>query len=193
MVNDNTAKTIFSLARYNNGKFKSDKQADFILRALEAIKQAEVERIKSTGTGEEELQRLGTHFASYASNYGAVVDYYAKWDNEGITQITSVAAKSHKKKVIFNKKEEATYQKQKADSNSQWRDTYTKYIEAVKPFIQQLEAKIKQLEQQKQALLDKGMDKEAARVDRMIKDEQNEMRNSLRDIAEWEAQLEKLK
>lgn len=193
MVNDNISKSIFSLARYNNGKFKSDKQADFIVRALEAIKQAEEGRIKSTGTGEEELQRLGTHFASYASNYGAVVDYYAKWNNEGITKITKKAVKSGKESVIFQRKDDAVYQKQKADSNSEWRETYKKHIEATKPYVQQLEAKIKQLEQEKQALLDKGMDKEAARVDRMIKDEQNEMRNSLRDLADWQAQLEKLK
>lgn len=171
MRESDISKSIFSLARYNNGKFKSQKQADFIIAFL---------------------KERGGYVGNFHNGYHAV-DFTAEWDNEGITKITSRAVKSNKQKVVFQRKDDAVYQKQKADSNSQWRETYTKHIEQTKPYIKQLEDKIKDLEKSKQVLIDKGMDNYVADVDRMIKDVQGEIRVLLQDIAEWEAQLEKLK
>ena len=88
-------KSVYTLAKHNNGYFKSEKQASFLKSRIDMI-----------GCFCESFS-FGYHGG--ASNTRTIhIDY----DDHGITSIRSVADKSKKEKIIFTRKSEEDYQKQ---------------------------------------------------------------------------------
>lgn len=81
------SKSIYGLAKYNAGRWKSDKQKNFIMKFLDDFK------------GDDGWYSLGS-FSSRAT-YGNSTSRYAKFDDGGVNKIKSVADKSGKVNITF--------------------------------------------------------------------------------------------
>lgn len=79
------ARSIFTLAKYNNGYFKSEKQAAYLIKLLD----------RSSGHI--------TNFASPNPRATTQTSVYAQWDNEGITTITKISGDNKSKKILFQR------------------------------------------------------------------------------------------
>lgn len=75
-------KSIFSLAKTNNGFFKSEKQADFLIN---------------------QMKQTDGCIGHYNSGYNSC-PIFSEWDNEGITKITKKG--KNKETIVFERKQE---------------------------------------------------------------------------------------
>ena len=90
--------SVYALAKNNNGFFKSEKQASFLIAAL------------------SERQGLFCELYSFGANNGAQArrDVFVSWDSQGITEIKTVAEKSRKTNVLFTRQDESVFQAKQA-------------------------------------------------------------------------------
>lgn len=95
--------SVYSLAKNNNGFFKSEKQAKFLISQLESMNGAFVE---SFSFGEfNGAKALRTVFVS--------------WDSKGITQIKTVADVSRKESVKFTRISETDFADKQAQKQAE--------------------------------------------------------------------------
>jgi hypothetical protein len=90
--------SVYTLAKTNNGFFKSEKQASFLIATL------------------AERQGVFCELYSFGANNGAQArrNVFVSWDSNGITEIKTVAEKSHKTNVLFARIDESVFQAKQA-------------------------------------------------------------------------------
>ena len=115
------AKSIFGLAKYNNGLFKSEKQRDFL-----------ISKIKQNGG------LIGHSNSGYHT-----CPIFASYDDKGITKIVKHRStkKGHKSETMFTRKDEMTLKKEAAQAEARG-------LEEIKQFedeIRQMEEELKEV------------------------------------------------
>jgi len=94
----NLLTSVYSLAKNNNGFFKSEKQAAFLASEL-----------SSCGGFFYELFSFGDNNGAQARR-----DVYVTWDSKGITEIKTIAAISRKTKVLFTRLDNSIFEAKQA-------------------------------------------------------------------------------
>lgn len=124
---DDLRKTVFNLTKYNNGFFKSEKQANFLKTELDKLE-------GYIGGGEM---------------YGNYYTFFVNYDDKGITQVEKYFQKTKKTKVVFQRRSEAEdlLYKEKED---QIKDSTNKRrlmdIERLEGYNMELRGELKELE-----------------------------------------------
>ena len=90
----NLIQSVYALAKNNNGFFKSEKQAAFLIAQL------------------AERNGVFAELYSFGANNGAQArrDVFVSWDSQGITEIKTVAQVSRKTKVLFERQDNSVFQ-----------------------------------------------------------------------------------
>ena len=119
-VND-LAKSIYALAKYNNGSFKSPAQAQFLKGQLDR-------RMGSVASGEM---------------YGNGYTDWAEYDDKGITRIWRHLSKTNQNKDIFNRKSDEEFSDSRAtqidNANKNFLDTISFYEKKLKEIEQEMQ------------------------------------------------------
>ena len=154
-VND-LAKSIYTLAKYNNGYFKSPAQAQFLKGQLDR-------RMVSVASGEM---------------YGNGYTDWAEYDDRGITRIWRHLSKTNQDKDIFTRKSDEEFSDSKStqidNANKNFLDTisiYEKQIKEIEQEMQEVSDDLKASMEQKpekaesfQRILDSTMEKYQSRI-----------------------------
>jgi hypothetical protein len=126
---DDLTKTVFNLTKYNNGYFKSEKQAQYLLKKLRDAD--------------------GALFSGIV--YNNPYRYWADWDNDGITKLYKIAERTKKETIVFVRRtdsEELTYQKELEKAKEQRNKMYFDEIEKFEKGIERRKSEIEGMEQQ---------------------------------------------
>ena len=128
MYLEDLRKSVFTLAKYNNGKFKTEKQKEFLTKVL----------------------KRNHGYLGDISTYGNITSFFAEWDGEGITKITKQHKKSGKEFVNFKRKSESEHQKEVEkrlfSEQKYYEEQRDWWNNAVKETLDDLKKKVKTLE-----------------------------------------------
>lgn len=127
-MEDNIKRSIFSLAKYNNGKFKSEKQAEFLKKML----------------------RRNEGYLGSTDTFGNSTAFFAYWDDEGITKIDKHYGTSNRVKNFFTRYSEEEYEIEKARKLERLKNEYKElskiWNDNLKSEIERIEKGVKALE-----------------------------------------------
>ena len=147
-VND-LAKSIYTLAKYNNGYFKSPAQAQVLKGQLDR-------RMGSVASGEM---------------YGNGYTDWAEYDDRGITRIWRHLSKTNQDKDIFTRKSDEEFSDSKStqidNANKNFLDTISIYEQEMQEVSDDLKASMEQKPEKAesfQRILDSTMEKYQSRI-----------------------------
>lgn len=131
---DDLAKSIYTLAKYNNGYFKSPAQAQFLKGQLDQ---------RQGMVGSQEM-------------YGNSVSVFAEYDDKGITKIFTHSPKTNRDVVKFTRKSDQEFSDSRStqidNANKNFLDTisiYEKQIEEIEQEMQEVSDDLKAAMEQK--------------------------------------------
>lgn len=131
--------SVYSLANNNNGFFKSEKQAKFLISELDKVGGSFIEYFQFGYTGKEKHSRLVT----------------VSYDNQGIIEIRTKAEKSGKESVKFTRKTAQEFAVIQAAKIAECNKETLQSITAIENNIAELQAIIDCVKAENSALLEK--------------------------------------
>ena len=118
---DDLGKSIYTLAKYNNGYFKSPTQAQFLKQQID---------LRNGVVGSHEM-------------YGNSVSVNVEYDNRGITKIYTHSSKTNRDVVKFTRKSDEEFSDLKAtqidNANKNFLDTISTYEKQIKEIEQEMQ------------------------------------------------------
>lgn len=168
--------SVYSLANKNNGFFKSEKQAQFLISELVKADCHFIEWFEFGYTGKEKHSR--SVFVSY--------------DDQGITEIKTKATISGKENIKFKRKTEQEQAEWLAARNAKWNAEFLGLIEAFTENMSVEQAKIDKVTAEYTAMLEKARNAmiEQNRSDEVPSLEQNFERLIEVSTADFKKQVE---
>lgn len=168
---DDLAKSIYTLAKYNNGYFKSPAQAQFLKGQLDR-------RMGSVASGEM---------------YGNGYTDWAEYDDKGITRIWRHLSKTNQSKDVFTRKSDEEFSDSRAtqidNANKNLLDTisiYEKKIEEIEQEMQEVSNDLKSAMEETpekapsfQRILDREMEKYQSRK-KELEDNINQLKSKIK-------------
>lgn len=130
--------SIYSLAKSNNGLFKSEKQTAFIIAELDRRSGLFVELF---------------HFGE-RNGASATREVHVSWDQAGIVSITTKAVKSGKTTVKFQRVTQAEFEAAKAAKAQAIREEMDQLLVAFNKNLSDVEAQIKAIKAESDQLVD---------------------------------------
>lgn len=131
------AKSIFGLAKYNNGLFKSEKQRDFL-----------ISKIKQNGG------LIGHSNSGYHS-----CPIFASYDDKGITKIVKHRStkKGYKNEIMFTRKDEMTLKKEASQAEARQMKEIKHLEEHIREMEEELKEVMKEWEKAKRQYDERGL------------------------------------
>lgn len=131
--------SVYSLASKNNGFFKSEKQAQFLISELDKVGGSFIEYFTFGYTGKEKHSRFVT----------------VSYDTQGITEIRTKAEKSGKESVKFTRKTDQEFAAIQAAKIAEYNAEVLQSITAIENNIAELQAIIDSVKAENTATLEK--------------------------------------